>query len=371
MTDGGDRLATFEKGEAIEVPAARIEAELAALWRAAALGRPGEAPRPVTRACLWNLIVRVQGEANFTYAKKLIDDVSATIPARAIVMRPEPGAGPTDEGGIRAWIEANWRRADGGRASGSDEVTLEATGRSVERLTSLVRALLIPDAPTAMLWVGPPPGEAAPVRGLVGDVDRLIVDTRKLPSEMGLADFDHITRAERELELVDLSWIGFSALRGLTAALFDPPHDPRPLDVLDRVRVVSGVQGTQSRALYTIGWLASRLGWEGPHRLEGSEPRRWRAARRDGGTVTVELATELGRADHGVIALEMEAGDRKWTLTRDQKCIDVRGFRCPERLQPARSHSDAELLVTALGPRGRDPVFRDALAEAARWVVAS
>jgi len=39
-----------------------------------------------------------------------------------------------------------------------------------------------------------------------------------------------------------------------------------------------------------------------------------------------------------------------------------------QRLQPARSHSDAELTVAALGPRGRDPVFRAALEHAALLV---
>ena len=40
----------------------RIEKELSALWRRAAEAKPGDAPKPVTRACLWNLVVRVHGD---------------------------------------------------------------------------------------------------------------------------------------------------------------------------------------------------------------------------------------------------------------------------------------------------------------------
>ena len=148
----------FERGDAIEVPVGRIEAELAALWRRAAEARPGQIPNAVTRACLWNLVVRVRGDAEFTHAKRVIDDLAQRIPARTIVMRIEP----EEPDGLRAWVEANWRRREGGGpASGSDEVTLWASGNAIERVPSLVRALLYSDAPTAMFWAGAlPPSRA-------------------------------------------------------------------------------------------------------------------------------------------------------------------------------------------------------------------
>jgi hypothetical protein len=56
-------------------------------------------------------------------------------------------------------------------------------------------------------------------------------------------------------------------------------------------------------------------------------------------------------------------------VTRDE-CINVRGPDLPPRSQPARSHSDAELLATALGAKGRDRVYKEALAQAAALVEA-
>jgi glucose-6-phosphate dehydrogenase assembly protein OpcA len=363
--DGDERLAEFARGDAIEVPIHRIEAELAALWRRAAEARPGQIPKAVTRACLWNLVVRVQGDTQFQRAKRVIDDLAQRIPARTIVMRAEPDGGKEC---IRAWVEANWRLRGGeGEASGSDEVTLWATGAAVERLPSLVRSLLYSDAPMAIFWPGPLPARTAVVRALLHQADRLIVDTRRLADERDLAEICALGSHDPRLELADLSWLGISPLRGLCAALFDPPRDPARLGTIDRVRVVSNIKGTQARALLALGWLISRLGWSRPTRLgdEGGV-RRWQARRADGHPVALELATE-GGGNHGVAALELWSGSDSWQLQRGA-AITVRGPDVPPRTQPARSHTDAELLASALGQRGRDVVFRQALAQAAALV---
>ncbi len=363
-SDESERLQVFERGGAIEVPVGRIENELAALWRRAAEARPGQIPNAVTRACLWNLVVRVRGDADFKHAKDVIDDLSQRIPARTIVMRIEP-EGPDE---LRAWVEANWRRREGGGpASGSDEVTLWASGKAVERVPSLVRSLLYSDAPTAMFWAESLPSPGPIVRELVHQADRLIVDTRRLDSERGLADLCEIGTREPDLQLADLSWIGISPLRGMCAALFDPPRDASVLERLDRVRVVSNIHGTQARALLALGWLMARLGWrEATRASDDKGARRWKAKRADGKPVSLELATEPG-GDHGVATLELHAGGDVWALERDTS-IHVRGPDMPPRSQPARSHSDAELLASALGSRGRDVVFRDALGCAAELV---
>ncbi|HEX8952496.1 MAG TPA: glucose-6-phosphate dehydrogenase assembly protein OpcA [Polyangia bacterium] len=364
MADDTDRLQLFERGGAIEVPVERIEAELAALWRRAAEARPGQIPNAVTRACLWNLVVRVRGDVEFAHAKHVIDDLAQRIPARTIVMRIEPD----QPDGLRAWVEANWRRREGGGpASGSDEVTLWAAGRSTERVPSLIRSLLYSDAPTAMFYASslPPPGPV--VAELLHQSDRLIVDTRQLDDERGLAELCAIGAREPQLQLADLSWIGISPLRGMCAALFDPPRDASVLGRLDRVRVVSNIMGTQARGLLALGWLQSRLGWREPKRLPDDKgTRRWQARRQDGQPVALELSTEPG-GTHGVAGLELHAGKDVWSLQRDTS-IHVRGPDMPERSQPARSHSDAELLASALGSRGRDAVFRDALGAAATGV---
>jgi hypothetical protein len=139
------------------------------------------------------------------------------------------------------------------------------------------------------------------------------------------------------------------------------------LQRLDEVRAVSNIQGPQARGLLALGWLMSRLGWSEARRLpDEAKTRRWQARRGDGKAVTLHLATEPG-GTHGVAALELSMGKDTWKLTRDT-CIHVFGPDLPPRTQPARSHSDAELLASALGQRGRDVIFRDALARAVELV---
>jgi len=188
-----------------------------------------------------------------------------------------------------------------------------------------------------------------------------------LDDERGLGELCALGQKEPELQLADLSWLGISPLRGMCAALFDPPRDPSVLLRLDRVRVVSNIQGTQARGLLALGWLMARLGWKEPKRLEEAKgTRRWQATRQDGKPVMLELSTQPG-GTHGVAALELHAGDAVWSLKRDSS-IHVQGPDMPSRSQPARSHSDAELLASALGSRGRDTMFRDALSASVELV---
>ena len=355
-TDGKQSadLEAFRRGEAQPVSPQRIEAELTSLWQKAA--QPG---RPLTRACLWNMIVYAgMGDAARKYIKGVVDEI--TVPARAIVVH----AGvDLPEAPIRAWVEANWK----GHA-GSDEVTLEATGVNALRVASLVRSLLVPDAPTALLSLDALPMAEDP---LLAEVDRLIVDTRRLSTEDGLVQLARLAAGEPDLEVSDLGWLGVRPLREMCSSLFDPPADALVLGQLDRVEVVSGVVGTQSRALLMLGWLSSRLGWSDHQRQAGAEGRRrWIARRPDGGLVAIELSTQRGGAEHGVAACSLAVGDRRWSLTRDT-VITVACPDLPARVQPARSHSDGELATRALGALGRDAVYREALGGAVQLLGAS
>src|SRR5438105_11122652 len=170
------KLSEFESGRAIAVPLPQIERELATLWREAAqAARATGRAQALTRACLWNLVVRVPGETALVRAKRIIDAISSSVPARVLVLetRSDAAAEP-----VRAWIEANWHRIEGGRIEiGSEEVTLRAAGETVDDLAPVVRALLVPDVPTAALWLGAAPDPRGNLdRELRAAADRLILD---------------------------------------------------------------------------------------------------------------------------------------------------------------------------------------------------
>jgi glucose-6-phosphate dehydrogenase assembly protein OpcA len=355
-------IESFKRGESIEVAPAKIESELQCLWRQASAG----ADHPITRACLWNLIVRSGvSETERVRAKKLVDDMSERVAFRALVAFVDANA---EEAPLRTWVEANWRAH-----SASEEVTLLGQGATAARIPSMLRSLLVADAPTAMLWLGAPPADWLK-EPLIDEVGRLIIDTRRAGSERDLHAVGALADAVPSLEIVDLAWLGVRPLRGLLASLFDPPTcHPSRLGVLDRVRVTAGVAGVvQSRALLSLGWLSSRLGWTAHQRTsEANGTRSFRARRADGGTVAIDLVT---RADdprhHGVSAVVLEAGDKRWSLERTDN-VTVEAPDLPPRCQPVRSHSDSELCTASLGAAGRDVVYREALAGAVRFVEAA
>ena len=359
----------FERGGAIEVPVGRIEAELANLWRRAAEARPGQIPNAVTRACLWNLVVRVDGDAQFEHAKDLIDDLSQRIPARTIVMRIEPD----EPDRLRAWVEANWRRREGGGpASGSDEVTLWASGKAVERVPSLVRSLLVfrrADGDVlvrASLPAGGAGGARADAPGRSADRRHAQAARRARPRPSCARS----ARASRPCSWPICRGSGSRRCAGCVRRCSIRRAIASVLEQLDRVRVVSNIQ--RHAGARPVGARLARCrasSWRAAQARSSDGKGRARAGGRGARTdkpVTLEVATEPG-GDHGVAGLELHAGDDVWSLTRDTS-IHVRGPDMPPRSQPARSHSDAELLASALGSRGRDTIFRDALGCAAELV---
>jgi glucose-6-phosphate dehydrogenase assembly protein OpcA len=347
----------------VEVAPDKIEAAIAQRWRRIAEATKDRQGPPVTRAFLWNLIV----SGPFATTGKIVDDIAAELPTRAIVLqRPEDG-----DGTLHTFLETNL--SSGRHAVGSDEIIIQIGGPderasdALRRVPSLVRSVLVPDALTALVWIDAPPPRDHVTRTFLGEVDRLILDSRRIPprpdGELGLGAILTLQQRYPKLEIADLAWLGISPLRGLLAALFDPPHDAGPLAALDEVSVVSGVEGVQVRALLMLGWLGARLGWTEARQEAAtrSGERLFWATRPDGMPVRLRLTTEPGGARHGVRALELRAGERRWSLVRDDEKIEVRAPDLPPRLQPARSHSVGERLAAALGQKGRDPNYRDAL----------
>jgi hypothetical protein len=245
---------------------------------------------------------------------------------------------------------------------------------SLERVPSLVRSVLVPDAMTALAWIGPPPSGDHVTRQLVGEVDRLIFDTRRLPDvdggERALEAILVLSHKYANLELADIAWLGISPLRGLAASLFDPPCDPTPVTQLDEVIVTSGVPGVQARALLMLGWLGSKLGWKDARPDGDPAARAWVVERPDGGQTRMRIDIKEDGAKHGVRKLELVAGNQRWSLDRDEERIDVQAPNLPLRRQPARSHTLAERISEALGRKGRDRNYLDALRVAVELIKA-
>jgi glucose-6-phosphate dehydrogenase assembly protein OpcA len=351
-----DEVIRFTSGQQITVDVTAIERELAKLWREACASG-----RQVTRAALWNLILRADGDEPYTRAKQLVDAISGAAPARAIVLRADaPGDGPE----IEARIEANFHGTEGGaQLLGSEEVTLLARGKGTEHFPSLVRSLRLPDLPTALVWTGPPPRDARPLETLLEGVERMIVDTGDLGSALELVDLAQLVHLSHAVELADLGWLRLGSVRLLLASFFDPPVGAEPILRAKRVHLDCARHGAAT-AVLLLGWLACRLGWGRP---EKSAERCWCVAR-PGGQVQLEVGVrdvEAGRDGIYQLLIESESGQSFTITDAGPHALELRGSGLPTRVLAAPERSDAELLVAALGLRGRDPMFGRALACAA------
>ncbi len=351
--EGLDRVDAFSLGASIAVEPDRIEQELSALWRKAAERAQSEGARfTVTRACLWNLIIHSDGEAEFKRTKRLIDELSESVPARIISLH-EPGethSSLSSSAGspLRASIEANFRRSGSGRREVlAEEITLEAPRTESQRLPGLVRSLLLPDIPTA-LFVRNPSTDYHWLPRLAPEADRFIFDSGKLPNGAALQRVYRLMRrmyrGER-IEIADLGWLRLWPWRMLLAALFDPPAAAESLRNVEQIVIHHGADGESSAHLLG-GWLLGRL------RISRDKLHLCEVASHHPSVGPAEIERVILTAKEHVYSARAMDGN---------PCICLESPFQPERIQPVSGRPDFELMVAAMGVGGRDPLMYEAL----------
>lgn len=379
-----DRIDAFTLGAAISVEPDRIEAELAGLWRKAAERARSEGARfSVTRACLWNLIVHSDGDEEFLRTKRLIDEVSETVPARIISLHETSESADslgyeTPDGGppIRAFVEANFRRSGNGRREVvAEEITLEAPRMAGQRLPGLVRSLLLADVPTALL-VRNPTADSAWLPRLAPEVERFIFDSARLPHAEALVQVESLLRSlyrqdsNRSLahvDIVDLGWLRLWPWRVLVASLFDSPDAAKALREVSEIVLHHAPDG-EPAALLLSGWLCGRLRlrWQATH-----DRRVFTLSSTAGHHVRLRVEqASVQDAPAGIERVELRCGGHVFAarLQGDTRCIALSSHLQPERVQPVHGRPDPELMVAAMGVGGRDPLMYEALRHSAQLV---
>jgi len=354
---------------------ARIERELRDIWTSPTA--PGDTPK--TRVCTMNLVVIAGSREIAERYTSVVDEVTASIPARAIVVSLEPDApAATLEG------EATAVCAVGGESQTvcSERVRLSATGSTCARVASAVEALCVPEIPTTLVWLGRVHVDDPVFLTIANQAERVILDTEytSLASLMKLAAW---ARAERERPAVaDLAWTRLAVWQELCARFFD---DPKMRDHAYGITKLTLIQASEagarlgSEGALLLGWLATRLGWK-LQRLGGA----MRFRRPDGGHVTVTLnsvarPSEVAPAALAGIKLEAEAGGVKATgsVVRDLASgiegqspdadmvrwqLDVPFPVATEQRVRLRDNKGGKLLVRTLHRPVSDPTLSDAVA---------
>ena len=322
----------------LHVDADSIERRLAELWQS----EKSEGERGVTRAALWNVVAHTWTSAQQAEATETLAKASASVPQRTIVVRADPAG----DGSLASWISANCHLVGDGRQVCSEEVSIIASGDRVHHVAPLVKALLLPDMPVAVWWVGDlPDRERAYAETLLEPADRLIFDSSHFD---GASDLDLVWRIVETTTTApaDLCWARLEEWRAATAAVFDPPAMRAQLHAIRSVRVMSGRGasfGELAEALLYVSWMSAQTGRDVPFDFaeEGDHA----------GIEAVELHFEDGSI--AIIRTDHDRGAVLSTSDGAETAVD-----CVTR---SLGHATEELIVRLLKKPEADRVYLKAL----------
>ena len=345
----------------VHVDPTAIEKNLAELWR----NSKEVADDALTRAALWNVVAHTSSTEYHTQASEVLGRASATVPQRTIIVRADPSAKPE----ISSWISANCHLVGGGKQVCSEEIAIVAGGDRIHRVPPLVNALLIPDMPVAVWWLGDLPNEHEDyVLTLLDPADRLIVDSVHFDSPADLMLVNRVTEKTTTTP-ADLNWVRLEEWRQATASIFDPPQMRSRLETIRRVRVIAGTSGSDFfgeaiEALLYAAWISAQVG----HHVDAQ-------GKVEGPLGTIEYAIERRKQESGIggitlaeIAFE-DGSCASITRDRDRGILvsNVDGnVSVPESVTRATSQRIDELIVRQLKRAKGDQILLKVLPVAAR-----
>jgi glucose-6-phosphate dehydrogenase assembly protein OpcA len=332
-------MAQAVAGEDVRVDVTAIEKQLAELWRAEKKENDGA----VTRAALWNVVAHTWNSPHHAHATEVLAKASASVPQRTIVIQ----SNPESEDSISSWISANCHLIGGGRQVCSEEVSIVAAGERVHHVAPLLKALLLPDMPVAIWWLGDLPDDHDYAETLLDPADRLIVDSSYFDS---VDDLELVARIAKNTTTApaDLNWARLEEWRAATATLFDPQAMRARMASIRNVRVLAGGDdsfGNNAAALLYASWLIVQSGAKAELEItrEGETP--------------------------GIRGIELQFDDRSKAMMRREREGGAVVTHSEARLQcVARplAHATEDLIVRLLKRPEADRVYLKALTMAGR-----
>ncbi len=153
----------------------KLEKELAAMWQPAENEDGTASSAGTTRVCVLNLIVYAAHHEDRAQIDQLLDEVTEQTPSRAIILVADRAAESVK---LEAYVSTRCQISSrGGKQVCGEQVTVEASGRVLETVSTAIEPLLIPDVPVFLWWKDIPHYEDKLFNRLVGLADRVVIDS--------------------------------------------------------------------------------------------------------------------------------------------------------------------------------------------------
>jgi glucose-6-phosphate dehydrogenase assembly protein OpcA len=344
----------------VRVDISAIEKSLSDLWRS----NKEASDDALTRAALWNVVAHTSTSELHAQASEALGKASASVPQRTIVVRANPAGAPE----IASWISAKCQLVGGGKQVCSEEISIVAGGDRIHRVPPLVNALLIPDMPVAVWWLGDLPNEDEDyVLSLLDPADRMIVDSVHFDSPADLLLVNRVAEKTTTTP-ADLNWGRLEEWRTATAAIFDPPDMRSRLPTIRRLRVVAGTSereyfGEIIESLLYAAWISAQV----EHQVDAR-------GKVEGAVGTVDYALERKRQKSeigGIASVEIGFQDgTSASIARDCDrgvlIANVGGTVVPEAVTRAQALPIDQLIVRQLKRASSDRMLLKVLPVASR-----
>ena len=279
---------------------ARLEKELRELWNLPE--DPSAIPK--SRVCLMNLEIVASSRELLDRYMPVVEEVTATIPSRVILASIEPDTAGDEINGTATAICS----LEGGRNICSERITLWATGNACARSASAIEAFLVPEIPTALVWLGRVHVDDPVFQDLATDANRIVLDSMYT----SLGSLLHVASWARKQtnapEISDMAWTRLAPWQEMIARFFDGAETRALASKITKITLRQASEpgsrlGPEPALL--LGWIATRLDWK-TSRLGGKT----RFKRPDGGTVTIDVGAvplPKGVAPETLAAVVIEA----------------------------------------------------------------
>jgi glucose-6-phosphate dehydrogenase assembly protein OpcA len=249
-------------------------------------------------------------------------------------------------------------------------------------VASAVEALIAPEVPTTLVWLGPVHSGDEIFTSIAGSAQRVILDSEYTSAASLLA----LARWSREEEgrpaFADMAWTRIAPWQDLCARFFDDPRTEHAATIslvtIHQASEAGAPLGSEGALL--LGWLGNRLGWRAERtggslrvrRADGQEVQvRVGAVPRPEGVAPLALASLTVESSTGGVALkgtierELASGMEMSGKTADADILtwrlDVAGQAIIEQRVRLRANNGARVLERTLHRPMVDPVLVEAV----------